>query len=271
MSAMTATRLGPARAPEATALSLEQPVGSRQVPVSRACAAFRARWSGSGLGHRRLGAVRRHRSVSVGAGRRRLLAGAGTHACGHRLLNRRRRTTRISQGALARRRFVDLRTAGRACPAVCRTLVGQNTEARGVHRFIGLHCRPSVARKQHRDRPFHRALVDGIASALPRRTTAWKALEGSARHFDGTGRDRCAEECVRLPDHQRSSRVVLLVDCSRRRLADRSRVAVCSLAPWRSSAAEADRRVRHCDGDHDRRQFPLCHTVRTIPLPASRL
>ena len=81
---------------------------------------------------------------SVGAGRRRLLAGAGTHACGHRLLNRRRRTTRISQGTLARRRFVDLRTAGRACPAVCRALVGQNAEARGVHRFIGVHYRPSV-------------------------------------------------------------------------------------------------------------------------------
>ena len=140
--------------------------------------------------------------------------------------------------------------------------------ASSVHRGS---FRPSVPRKRHRDRPFHGALVDGIASALPRRTTAWKALEGSARHFDWTGRDRCAEECVRLPDHRRSSRVVLLVDCSRRRLADRSRVAVCSLAPWQSSAAEADRRVRHCDGDHDRRQLPLCLTVRTIPLPASRL
>ena len=34
-------------------------------------------------------------------------------------------------------RFVDLRTAGRDCIAVCRALVGQNAEARRVHRFSG--------------------------------------------------------------------------------------------------------------------------------------
>ena len=92
--------------------------------------------------------------------------------------------------------FVDLRTACRDCPAVRRALVEQNAEARRV-----LRLRPPLHRERHRDRPFHGALVDGIASALPQRTTAWKALEGSARHFDGTGRDRCAKECVRLPDH----------------------------------------------------------------------
>ena len=150
--AMTATRLGHSvRAPEATGLPLDQPVAVARSAVPSTRSAFRDCGGGGGLGHRRLGAVRRHRSVSVGGWRRRLLAGAGTHAVGRRLLNRRRRTTRISQGALARRRFVDLRTAGRACPAVCRALVGQNAEARGV--IVHRGSLPTLCSSQTASRP----------------------------------------------------------------------------------------------------------------------
>ena len=184
--AMTATRLGPVRAPEATGLPLDQPV---VVARSRSPAlVLRFGIAGVAVASAIVGWVLFSDTDPACGAARRLLAGAGAHVGGHRLLNRRRGTTRISQGTLARRHFVDLRTAGRACPAVCRALVGQNAEARRV-----LRLRPSVHRKRHRDRPLHRALVDGIASALPRRTAARKALEGSARHFDRTGRDRYAE------------------------------------------------------------------------------
>ncbi len=224
--AMTATRLGQVRAPEATGLPLDQPV---VVARSRSPAlAVRFGLAGVAVAAAVVGWVLFGDTDPSLWSWEALLAGAGAHAGGHRLLNRRRGATRISQGALARRRFVDLRTAGRACPAVCRALVGQNAEARRVHAMI------PCSRKRHRDRPLHRALADGIASALPRRTAARKALEGPARRLGRTGRDRDAKECVQLPDHRRSSRVVLLVDRRRPRLADRSRVADRSLAPWQS-------------------------------------
>ncbi len=69
----------------------------------------------------------------------------------------------------------------------------------------GALAQPAVHRKRHRDGPLPRAVADGIASALPRRTAARKALEGPARRLGRTGRDRDAAERVQLPDHRRSS------------------------------------------------------------------
>ena len=148
--AMTATRLGPVRAPEAAGLRSTS-LWPWPGPVLSTRGAFRHCGGGGGRSCRRLGAVRRHRSGDLGGGRLRLLASAGTHVGGRRLRNWRRRTTRISQGALARRGFVDLRTAGRACLAVCRALVGRNAETRGVHRFTGV--RATLYRSQTGSRP----------------------------------------------------------------------------------------------------------------------
>ena len=133
--AMTATRLDWAGLPEATRLSFDQPL---VVARSRSSAlVVRFGLAGVAIVSAIVGWVLfGDTDPSLGElGDGGYWPGARTRACGRRLLNRRRRTTRISQGALARRRFVDLRTAGRACPAVYRALVGRNAEARGG--FIG--------------------------------------------------------------------------------------------------------------------------------------
>jgi hypothetical protein len=69
-----------------------------------------------------------------------------------------------------------------------------------------------------------------------------------------------------FPNHQRFCRVVLLVDRSRARLAYCPRFADRPLAPWQSSAAQADCRIRHSHGDHDRRRLPDDHGLPTVPL-----
>ena len=125
---MTPSRLGRVGVPEATELPLAQPV---VVARSRSPAlALRLGLAGVAVASAVVGWVLfgdTDPDSVVG----RLLAGAGTHVGGNRLLNRRRRTTGISQGALARRRFVDLRTAGRACPVVCGALVGHDADEQG--------------------------------------------------------------------------------------------------------------------------------------------
>ena len=133
----------------------------------------------------------------------------------------------LSQGALARRRLIDLRTAGRACPAAGRALVGRNDGAPArsakplfvansiaTDLFIGLSL--TVLPQLYPDGP------------LPGRL--WKVLLGVSAGLVVIA----TLQKVQLPDRLRSVRVVFLVDRSRPRLADRPSVADRPLAPGHS-------------------------------------